>query len=103
MRRRCFDVNEEDRILRIFAIRTGPVWDHVAMIVEIVLALVVVMIVLPVFLFAGAQRWAMVSPRFGRWLDRTASRLSPRLGRWVSDPTRDRQDTPSSDDRQFDA
>jgi hypothetical protein len=62
------------------------------MVVEIVLALLVAVIVLPVILFAGAQRWASVFPRFGRWIDQRASRLSPRLGRWFSDPTRDRKD-----------
>jgi hypothetical protein len=74
----------------------------VAVIVEIVLAFVVAVIVLPVFLFAAAQRWATVSPRFGRWLDRSASRLSPRLGRWVSDPSRVQQDPALSGDQRFD-
>jgi uncharacterized membrane protein YbaN (DUF454 family) len=74
----------------------------VVVIVEIVLALVVAVIVLPVFLFVAAQRWAMVSPRFGRWLDRSASRISPRLGRWVSDPSRDKQAPPLDRDRRFD-
>jgi hypothetical protein len=59
-------------------------------IIEIVLAVVVAAIVLPVFLFAGAQRMATVFPRFGRWMDDRASRISPRVGRWFRDETRDR-------------
>lgn len=61
-------------------------------VVEIVVALLIAVIVLPVILFAAAQRWAVVSPRFGRWMDERASRLSPRLGRWFRDPSRDRKD-----------
>jgi hypothetical protein len=61
------------------------------MIVEILLAGVVAAIVLPVFLFAGAQRMATISPRFGRWMDERASRVSLRLGSWFADETRDRQ------------
>jgi hypothetical protein len=62
------------------------------MVVEIAVALLIAVVALPVILFAGAQRWASVSPRFGRWMDQRASRLSPRLGRRFSDPTRDNKD-----------
>jgi hypothetical protein len=64
--------------------------------VEIVLSVLVAAIVLPVILFVAAQRWAVMSPRFGRWMDGNASRVSPRLGRWLRDDTRvrhDRRDT----------
>ncbi|MFZ2112323.1 MAG: hypothetical protein WAU77_01180 [Solirubrobacteraceae bacterium] len=59
------------------------------MFVEILLAVVVAAVVLPVLLFAGLQRVASVSPRFGRWMDKRASRISPRVGRWFHDETRD--------------
>jgi hypothetical protein len=61
---------------------------------EIVLAVVVAVIVLPVFLFVGAQRWATVSPHFGQWMDKRASRISPRVGRWFADETRDTERRP---------
>jgi hypothetical protein len=73
-----------------------------AVIVEIVLALAVAVIVLPVLLFTAAQKWATVSPRFGRWMDRSATRLSPRLGHLVRDPSRDRQDPTLDSDQRFD-
>ena len=64
------------------------------MVLEIILAIVVAVIVLPVFLFVGAQRWATVSPGFGRWMDERASRISPRVGRWFADETRDTERHP---------
>jgi hypothetical protein len=61
---------------------------------EIILAVVVAIIVLPVFFFVGVQRWATISPRFGRWVDERAARISPRVGRWFADETRNTKPRP---------
>ncbi len=60
------------------------------MALQIVLAAALAAVALAVFLFAAAQRWATVSPRFGRWMDARTTRISPRLGRLFHDETRER-------------
>jgi hypothetical protein len=57
--------------------------------IEIALSVAIAIVVLPVVMFAGAQRLAAVLPRFGRWMDARASRISPRVGAWFRDETRD--------------
>jgi hypothetical protein len=58
-------------------------------VIELVLAIIVAAVVLPVLLFAGLQQIASISPCFGRWMDERALRISPRVGSWFHDETRD--------------
>jgi hypothetical protein len=55
------------------------------MLVEIVVTVVAAVVLVPLLLFVAVQRWAAVCPRFGRWIDKRATRVSPRLGRWIRD------------------
>ena len=60
--------------------------------VQIILAIALAAVILPVVLFAAAQRWSTISPRLGRWMDERATRVSPRLGSFFRDETRERND-----------
>jgi len=59
-------------------------------VIQIVLAVVVALIVLPVFLYAAAMRWVWLFPRLGPWLDTRATRISPRMAGWFRDESTER-------------